>query len=132
DPAGVQRIIEERSAISVELICADMKLERRPDEPNAILRRFNRLTLRVTKHRPVSLSEITIPIKRVGSKYGEDNVMHERLSLADVPVGVPTDVILYAFDFYNAPFAGITVEYSTAIDLTSPKRTLFRELKPYL
>ena len=132
DPAGVQRVIEDRSAISVELIDVNMKLERQPEKPDAFLPRYNRLTLRVTKHRPVSLHELTIPAMRVGSQYGERNVNHFVIPIGDIPVGQPAEVIAYVFDSYAIPFEDIEINYSPFIDTSSPRRTAYKELDQYL
>jgi hypothetical protein len=121
-------VIEERAAFEVRLVDYDMKLRRPPDKPNDFLPRYHKVSIEVTKTRPVKIPVLTVILERRGSKYGADNIWHLSLPVGDLPAGQTSILESYAFDPFNVPFQEMAVNFNPAIDLVVPSRTMFKEL----
>ena len=125
-------VMEERSFFKVRLVDFDKQLQRPPDKPNDMLRRYNRVVLEVTKTRPVSISVLTMIIARMGSRLGDLNVEYVTIPVNDISVNVPTIRECYVFDPYNIPFSSVAVRLNPVIDLGSRMRAKFKEISHLL
>jgi hypothetical protein len=82
---------------------------------------------------PVNWPRIRVgKVRRKGSSVGADNVEQVTVSLPYFAAGQEVTVDAFAFDPFNVPFEGIVVDYTADIDLSSPMRSRYAELKPYL
>jgi len=125
-------VMEERSFFKVRLVDFDIHLQRPPDKPNDMLRRYNRVVLEVTKTRPAKISVLTVIIARLGSPLGDRNVEYATFPVNDIPVGVPTKRECYVFDPYNVPFTDVALRFNPVIDLGSKMRVKFKEISDLL
>jgi hypothetical protein len=128
----VNRVIEERRGLEVRLLRFDKHLIRPPKKENDFLPRYHRIVCEVRKNKESSLKQLTFKLRRTGSPVGADNVQYVTIDLPDFAVGQNVTVEAFAFDPFNVPFEGIVVDYSPEIDLGSPTRARFAELKPHL
>jgi hypothetical protein len=128
----VHEIIEQRRAFDVRLLSFEKKLVRPPGKEKDFLPRYNRVTCAVRKRSETGLNQLTFKIHRKGSSVGADNVQHVTVSLPDFAAGQEVSVDVFAFDPFNVAFEGIVVDYTVDIDLRSPTRSHYAELKPYL
>lgn len=125
-------VMEERSAFTVRLVSYDKQLQKPPDKPNDMLKRYNKLVLEVTKLRPVMIPVLTVIVARIGSKLGTANVEYATFPVQDIHVNEPTIRECYVFDPFNVPFNDIEVEFNPVIDLGSKMRVRFKELSSLL
>ena len=121
-------VMGERSAFRVRLLNFDKQLQRPPDRPDDLLRRYNKVVLEVTKTRSVTIPVLTVMISRLGSQLGAENVEFVTFPVHDIPVDVPTIRECYVFDPFNVPFNDIAVIFNPVIDLGSKMRVRFEEL----
>lgn len=125
-------VMDERSAFRVRLVSYENQLRKPPDKPNDLLPRYNKVTLEVTKTKPVKIPVLTVMVARVGSKYGAANVEYATFPVQGIPVNVPTICDCFVFDPFNVPFTEITVIFNPVIDLGSKMRVKFKELSGLL
>jgi hypothetical protein len=132
DPAGIAAVVRERSLFRVRLVEFDRKLARPPGHEKDLLSRYHRLRVAVRKAEASALERLTMRVRRLGSRVGADNVTHVALDVAAVPVGVETVVTAWAFDPFNVAFESLEIEFEPEIDLRSPSRTCFVEIRDYV
>jgi hypothetical protein len=132
NPEKVQEVIEQRKAFDVSLVNYDKKLVRPPGKEKAFLPRYNRITCAVRKRQESALKQLTFVVRRTGSSVGADNRQHVTITLPEFEVGQQATVEAFVFDPFNVRFEDIVVEYTADIDLASPTRSQYAELKPYL
>jgi hypothetical protein len=125
-------VMEERSAFRVRLVGFEKQLQRPPDKPNDLLRRYNKVVLEVTKTRPVTIPVLTVMVVRLGSQVGAANVEYTTFPVRDIPINVPTVRECHVFDPFNVPFDDIAVKFNPVIDLGSKMRVRFKELSGLL
>lgn len=130
DFASVCQVIRERGRFEVRLLHYDQKLVRR--EQNDLLPRYNRIVCGVRKLDASRLNELTFKVHRSASSVGADNVQYVTIGLPNFPVGEEITVEALVFDPFNLPFRELVIDYSPEIDLSSPTRVRFAELKEYL
>ncbi|MGO8968847.1 MAG: SMI1/KNR4 family protein [Myxococcaceae bacterium] len=94
-----EAVMRERAAFSLRLLRYDPRLQKQ--EPTDFFARYHRITLEVTKARSVSIDRLTFMARRLGSKYGPDNVHYVSVPVGDVAVGIPTVVECFVFDPFN-------------------------------
>lgn len=128
----VRETIEQRKAFDVRLSSFEKKLVRPPGKEKDFLPRYNRVTCKIRKCSESALEQLTFEIRRTGSSVGADNVQHLTIPLPDFAVGQEVTVDAFAFDPFNVPFKTIVVDYTPEIDLGSPRRSHYAELKQYL
>ena len=127
-----RRVIEGRKSFEVRLLRYDEQLVRPPKKENDFLPRYHQIVCEVRKNKQSSLTQLTFKVRRTGSSVGADNVEYVTVNLPDFAVGQSVAVEVFAFDPFNCPFKEIVIDYSPEIDLGSPARARFAELKPYL
>jgi hypothetical protein len=132
DIAGIQRVIRERENFEVRLLDYDKQLVRPPGKEKDLLPRYNRIVCGIRKLGNSWLKQLTLTVRRRGSTVGADNVEYVGLQVPDFAAGVEVKVEAYVFDPFNVPFSELAVEYIPEIDLKSPMRVRFAELKEYL
>ena len=132
DIAAVREVIRERKSFDVSLVDYDKRLVRPPGRDKDFLPRYNRLALVVRKYREAHLKQLTLRVRRSGSSVGKDNVEYVTIDLPDFPAGEEVRLEVFVFDPFNLPFHDISVEYSPEIELSSPMRVRFAEIKEYL
>jgi hypothetical protein len=125
-------VMEERSAFRVRLLNFDKQLQRPPDKPNDMLRRYNKVVLEITKTRPVTIEVLTVMITRLGSRVGGANIEFTTFPVQGIPVNVATVRECFVFDPFNVPFDTIVVNFNPVIDLGSKTRVRYRELSKLL
>jgi len=128
----VRKIIEDRRAFAVRLLSYEKELVRPPGKEQDFLPRYNRVICSVHKHSESSLKQLTFEVRRIGSPVGTDNVQYVTVSLPDFAAGQEISVEAFAFDPFNVPFEEISVDYTPEIDLGSPMRVRYAELRQYL
>jgi hypothetical protein len=132
DIAGIFRVVEERKRYQIRLLQADKTLVRPPGHEKDLLPRYNRLVCGVRKLEESQLRQLTFTVCRIGSPVGNDNVQYVTAVLPEIVPGEEVKVETYAFDPFNVPFEEIVINYSPEIDLGSPMRVRFAEIKDYL
>ena len=132
DIAKVRSVIEDRKRYQVRLLRYDNQLVRPPGHEKDSLPRYNRIVCAVRKLEDSSLRQLTFRVRRTGSSVGNDNVQYVTVSLPETGQGEEVQVEAYVFDPFNVRFQEIIVEYSPDIDLGSPMRARFAEIKDYL
>jgi hypothetical protein len=130
DFASVCGVVRERGHFGVRLLHYDQQLVRR--EQKDLLPRYNRIVCGVRKHQTSRLNKLTFKAVRSGSSVGLDNVEYVTIDLPDFPVGEEITVESWVCDPFNVPFRELVIDYSPEIDLSSPMRVRFAELKEYL
>lgn len=128
----VREIIKQRKAFEVRLLSFDKKLVRPPGKENDFLPRYNRVICGICKRNASDLGQLTFEVRRTGSSVGTDNVQQVTISLPAFAVGQEITVEAFAFDPFNVPFGEIILDYTPEVDLGSPKRARYAELKQYL
>jgi hypothetical protein len=77
---GIKKIIEERARFKVELIKYDLKLTNDPSETEMFyLKRYNKITIKITKLAESNLKFLTFQILRLGSDIRAENIEYWRL-----------------------------------------------------
>jgi hypothetical protein len=132
DLAQVRRVIRERMSFDVRLLRYDRQTVRPPKKEKDFLPRYHRIICLVRKNNNSSLGQLTVKVCRTGSSVGADNVQYVTIDLPDFLAGQEKEVEVFVFDPFNLPFKDIVIDYSPQIDLSSPSRARFVELKPYL
>jgi hypothetical protein len=132
DLAAVHRIEEQRRAFRIRLLKFAKDLVRPPGNEKDFLPRYNRVLLSVLKTREVPLQNLTVTIRRTGSRVGKDNRQSLTIAVGRTKVGVESQIEGFAFDPFNLPFEGIEVEFSPEINLGTPMRTRFVEIRDFL
>jgi hypothetical protein len=131
-PEKVHEIIEQRRAFEVSLVAYEKKLVRPPGQEKDFLPRYNRVTCTIRKRSESELKQLTFIVRRTGSAVGADNRQPVTLSLPELGVGEQVTVDVFAFDPFNVRFEDIVLDYTADIDLGSPTRSQYAELRPYL
>lgn len=130
DIIGVNAVINERRAISVELKYYDKELVAHPNAEKKYLKRYNKLVLSLNVARKVSIKEVTIKMARLGSAVGEDNIEYVTVQIEGVVGNVLKEI--YLFDPFNLPFEKIVCLYQPEVNLNSKMRVKYKELQEYL
>ncbi len=130
---GIKKIIEERAKFKIELLKYDLKLTNEPSETEMLyLKRFNKITIKVTKLAESSLKFLTFQILRVGSDIGEENIEYCSIDLPNIEVGSNSLFTLFVFDPYNIKFKNIHLFYLPDIDIYSNQKVRYKEIKEFL
>ena len=132
DLAAIQRIEEQRRAFRIRLLKFGKELVRPPGKEKDFLPRYNRVLLGVLKTREVPLQNLTVTIQRIGTGVGKDNRQSLTIAVGETKVGAENRIEGFVFDPFNLPFESIEVEFSPEIDLGTPMRTRFVEIRDFL
>lgn len=132
DVAGIDRVIRERAAFEVRMLSVEMTKVRPPGHEQDFLPRYHHLVLGIRKLRDSELSKLTVSVIRMGSSIGSQNVEVVTIDLPNFPVGPEILQDAYVFDPFNLPFEQIKVIHVPEIDLSSPMRVKFKEIKGFL
>jgi len=132
DISGALGIVKERCKFEVRLLEYDKQLVRPPGKEKDFLPRYNRIVSGVRKYAASPLEQLTLKVRRLGTTVGEDNIQYVTLDVSGVPVDMETRLEAYVFDPFNLPFESINIDYSPEIDLSSPMRARYAEIKVYL
>jgi len=130
DIAKVRSVVEDRKRYQVRLLRYDKQLVRQHEKD--FLPRCNRILCAVRKFEDSSLRQLTFRVRRTGSSVGNHNVEYVTVSLPEIQAGEEVQVEAYVFDPFGVPFQDIVVEYTPYIDLGSPMRVRFAEIRDYL
>jgi hypothetical protein len=129
---GINRVIDDRSAFSIQLIDFDRSAVRPPGKESDFLPRYHKGTVEIVKHREVCLFWLTFKVLRLGSKVGPDNVEYVSIPVQDIKCGIPTKKEFYVFDPFNMPFENVKIDYNPLIDLGSKMRVKYKEIQDLL
>lgn len=132
DMAAVRQVIRERAAFEVRMLSAGQSKVRPPGHEKDFLPRYHHLVLGIRKLQESRLPKLTVSVARTGSSIGPDNVAYVTIDLRDFPVGTEITQDVFVFDPFNLPFQRIEVIHVPEIDLSTPTRTMFKEIKDFL
>jgi hypothetical protein len=132
DMAGIQRVLRERENFEVRLLSYDKQLLRPPGKQKDFLRGYNRIVCGIRKHGDSWLTCLTLKVCRLGSPVGANNVEYVTFPLPEFAAREEVRVEAFVFDPFNVPFREMVIDYSPEVDLKSPMRVSFAELKEYL
>ncbi len=132
DMAGVRQVIRERAAFEVRMLSADPTKIRPPGHEKDLLPRYHHLVLGIRKLQESRLPKLTVSVARTGSSIGSDNITYLTIDLHDFPVGTEITRDVFVFDPFNLPFQRIEVIHVPEIDLSTPMRVRFEEIKDLL
>jgi hypothetical protein len=63
---------------------------------------------------------------------GKDNKEYLTLPVSEIKIGTEQKVEGYVFDPFNLPFENIEIEFCPEINLGTPMRTKFTEIRDFL
>lgn len=132
DIAGVREIIRDRAAFEISVLSAGTTKVRPPGHEKDFLPRYHHLVLGIRKLRDSHLRKLTVSVLRKGSSIGSENMEYATINLPDFPAGTEITRDVYVFDPFNLPFKQIEVIHVPEIDLSSPMRVKFEEIKALL